>query len=295
MRVITSIFVQPASMKLITLLILMCMCLVLTGCGSLLSSAKKEFAEDLSATMLESTDPETVGQAIPAYLLLISSMIRGDQENTGLLLSGSKLYGAYASIFVENVPRKVRLSSQAFEYAERALCLQQSNACDIKSMTYFEYERLLQSMEKGDVDVLFAYASAWAGLIEANRSDWNAIAELPKVKATIERVIALDETVSNGDAHLYMGVIESLLPPAMGGKAELARLHYEKALEISNRSNLMAMLLYAEKYARLIFDEKLHDQLLNEVINAKLVRSDYKLINTIAKQRAGQLLAEDYF
>jgi len=44
--------------------------LSLTACGSLISSAKKEFAEDLSATILAHDEPETVKQA---YLILVSS------------------------------------------------------------------------------------------------------------------------------------------------------------------------------------------------------------------------------
>ena len=64
--------------------------LSLTACGSLISSAKKEFAEDLSATILAHDEPETVKQAIPTYLILVSSLIRGDQDNVDLLVSGSR-------------------------------------------------------------------------------------------------------------------------------------------------------------------------------------------------------------
>ncbi len=276
---------------------LLYLCLQLGACGSMVSSAKKDFAKDLSATILEFNDAETVRQAIPAYLLLISSMIRGDSDNAELLVSGSKLYAAYASVFVEDVTRKAILSNRAFEYAEQALCLQRPLTCNTRNLSFYEFERLLQTMEKSDADTLFAYGSAWGGLIEAKRADWNVIAELPKVKSILQRVLELDESVSNGDAHLYMGVMESLLPPAMGGKIDIARQHYEKALKISNRSNLMAMVMYAEKYARLIFDKSLHDQLLNEVLDADQdqKQTESALLNSIAKQKARELLAEDYF
>jgi hypothetical protein len=265
----------------------------LTAC----SSMKKEFAEDLSATILGHDDPGTIKLAIPAYLVLIDSMIRGDQENIGLLISGSRLYGAYASVFVDEKERQSTLAKRAFNYAERALCLHKSEACNSRSMPYNDYEKSLKQFTEDDVQVLFAYGSAWAGLIQANRADWNAVAELPRVKATMRRVLELDETISNGDAHLYMGVMESLLPPTMGGKTELAKKHFERALEISDRTNLMAMLLYAEKYARLIFDRELHDNLLNELIKVELKGSDTALIDAIAKAKAKKLLASanDYF
>jgi len=270
---------------------------LLTACGHLISSAKKEFAEDLSSTILEHDDPETVKQAVPAYLLLISSMIRGDQENTGLLVSGSKLYGSYASIFADEPERKKKLAGRAFDYAGRAMCLQRAEFCKTRKMPFAEFEKQLSKFIQDDVAVLFAYGSAWAGYIQANSADWNAVAELPKVKAIVQTVLKLDENYSNGDVHLYMAVMQSFLPAAMGGKPEQAKKHFEKAIEISNNTNLMAKLLYAEKYARLVFNRELHDQLLNDVINAKIEKSASTLINTIAKIKAKTLLAEsdDYF
>lgn len=271
--------------------------LSISACGSLISSAKKEFAEDLSATILAHDDPETVKQALPAYLVLVSSMIRGDENNIGLLLSGSRLYGSYASVFAEKTAQKISLANRSFEYAERAMCLHRATACNSRAMSYHEYEISLKQFTHEDVPVLFAYAVSWTGYIQANRADWNAVAELPRVKAAIQRVLELDENISNGDAHLYMAVMESLLPPEMGGKAELAKKHYERAIAISSRSNLMAILMYAEKYARMMFDRELHDRLLHEVINSNVVNTETVLINTIAKARAKQLLvdADDYF
>lgn len=261
------------------------------------SSMKTEFAEDLSATILGHDDPATIEMAIPAYLVLISSMIRGDEDNVGLLVSGSRLYGAYASVFVAETNRKVALASRAYTYAQRAVCLQLEEACNARTVAYREYVQILKQFTKDDANVLFSYGAAWAGLVQAKQSDWNLVAELPKVKATIRKVLELDETISNGDAHLYMAVLESLLPPTMGGKTELAKAHFERALEISGRTNLMAMLLYAEKYARLVFDRDLHDNLLNELINVNTGQSDMALIDVIAKSKAKKLLADsdNYF
>jgi len=59
----------------------------------------------------------------------------------------------------------------------------------------------------------------------------------------------------------------------------------------------MALLLYAEKYARLLFDRELHDRLLNELIETDISQSDTTLIDVIAKAKAKKLLAgsDDYF
>jgi hypothetical protein len=242
--------VKPSIKQCAEYLLIVFAVLSVAACSTV-SSAKRQFAEDLSATILGHDDPETIKQAVPAYLILIDSMIRGDQENIGLLISGSKLYGAYASAFVDNTSRKIKLSKRSFDYANRAMCLQKAEACHAKTMSLSQYEQLLKQFEKEDAEELFAFGAAWAGFVQANSADWNAVAELPKVKATIIRVLELEDGISNGDAHVYMGVMESLLPPSVGGKPELAVNHFERALEISSRSNQMAKLLYAEKYARL--------------------------------------------
>ena len=287
-------FVFPQGTKAAGVIIAL---LALSGCGQLVSNAKKEFAEDLSATMLEQNDPETVKQAVPAYLILVSSMIKGDPDNVELLVSASTLYGAYASVFVEDRVRQKRLSAVSFDYAHKAFCLYKPEACNIRELSYYEFEQSLQQFTRDDVPVLFALGSAWAGWLQANSADWNAVAELPRIKAIIARVLELDPGYNNGDAYLYMAVMQSFLPPAMGGKPELAKKNFTKAIEISEGTNLMAKLLFAEKYARLVFDKELHDRLLNEVIDAKVENDESTLINSIAQHRAESLLAQsdEYF
>lgn len=281
-------------LKLSLLLALM---LSISACGQIIANAKQDFANDLSVTIIEFDDPESIKKGLPAYLILMSSMIKGDPENADLLESGAKLYGAYASGFTDSAESKKALAGRAFDYAGRAMCVRDERFCYVKSMSYFEFETLLDSVEKPQAEHLFVFVSSWAGVIEANSSDWNAVAELPKVKAGIQCVLNIDETVSNGNAHLYMAVMESLLPPTLGGKPELAKKHFDRAIEISDGENQMARVLYAEKYARMLFDRELHDELLNQVINADTGPQDQMLINTLAKQRAAELLldADDYF
>ena len=59
----------------------------------------------------------------------------------------------------------------------------------------------------------------------------------------------------------------------------------------------MAKVMYAERYARLVFDRELHDRLLQEVLAAPVQVPGLTLGNTLAVARAKQLLAsaDDYF
>ena len=155
-----------------------------------------------------------------------------------------------------------------------------------------QFEASLVKLDQSDMKVAYGFAAAWAGWTQVNADDWNAVADLPKVTALFERCIAIDETWDGGGGHLYLGVIKSLLPAALGGKPELARQHFERALEISAGQNLMARVLMAQHYARNVFDQELHDELLTTVRDAEADYSGYKLMNALAKRQAERLLAE---
>jgi len=111
------------------------------------------------------------------------------------------------------------------------------------------------------------------------------------------QVVALEEEYEMGAAHLYLGVLSTLLPPTLGGKPEQGRAHFERALELSEGRNLMVHVLYAKHYARLVFDRGLHDELLQTVVGSESANPDFTLSNTLAKVQARELLAaaDDYF
>ena len=269
----------------------------LAGCASMVSSATGRLASDLSGAILEQNDPETVEAGAPAYLLLIDGLIRDNPKSEDLLRSGAKLYGAYAGVFVKDAERAQRLTSKSRDYAERALCLHHSGLCGLGKRPYDDFRTALAGLNKDNVPTLFTFASAWAGWIQAHSGDWNAVADLAKVRAAMERVVALDETHEHGSAHLYLGVMTTLLPPALGGKPEEGRNHFERAIALSQGHDLMAKAEYARRYARLVFDRPLHDRLLNEVLQAPAFAPGLTLSNTLAQRAARELLksADSYF
>ena len=152
-------------------------------------------------------------------------------------------------------------------------------------------------MEKKHVPALFALGNAWAGWIMANKNDFNAIADMSHIEMIMQKVIELDETYKDGAAYLYMGTLATLLPPALGGKPEVGKQYFDKAVNLSKGKNLMVKVLYAKLYAKMIFDRKLHDQLLKEVVTADPYVPGYTLVNTWAQIQARELIdgADDYF
>jgi len=268
----------------------------LNACSYFINSATEDFSERLRTAVLEHNDPETVAEALPAYLLVQEASVIGNPENESLLLSTANLYGAYLSLLPDEPTRKQRLSKKSLDFALQGICTHNADWCGLQQKTIDEVKMLLPQTDTGDTEVLFTTASAWAGWIQAHKSDWNAIAQLAQVKLIMQRVAELDERYKQGSAHVYLGVMESLLPASLGGNPELAQQHFLRAIQLAP-DNLMTKVLYAKHYARMMFDRELHDNLLKSTLSAQTDAPGLTLINTLAQQQARQLLdsADDYF
>jgi len=253
--------------------------------------------DNLSRAILNNNDLATVEAGGPAYLLMVDSLLHDDPDNASLLRAAANIYTAYTDVFVKDRSRAQKLSTKALDYALRAVCVSRSDACALRQESFQEFENDLVAFTAKDVPVLFALGSAWATWIQAHRQDWNAVAEISRVESIMQRIVVLDEFYQDGAAHQYLGVLSSFIPPALGGKPETGRRHFERALEISKNKNLMVKVMYARHYARLMFDRTLHDRLLNEVLEADPDVPGYALSNTLAQKQAKELLkgAADYF
>jgi hypothetical protein len=269
----------------------------LSGCANIVNRATRQFTDNLTTGILNEDDVITVHDGVPAYLMLIDGIVEGDPDNASTLLAGAKLYGAYAGGFVGDAARAQHMADHAYGYARRALCVREKKLCDTLQAPFDQFQTALEQSDKHDVETLYGFAAAWAGRIQVNTNDWNAIADLPKLQALLARVVALDPTYDNGGAYLYLGVINSIRPASLGGKPDEGKVNFEKALELSQGRNQMVRVLYAQFYARLVFDKELHDKLLNEVLAADPVAPRLTLINTLAKVKAKALLesGKDYF
>ena len=280
--------------RLFRLLVLVLLGLSLSGCTSMVTS---RLGKNLSQAIVNQDDPDTVRAGAPAYLLLVDSLVHGEPNNQRILVAGARLFSAYAAVFVEDPERARRMSDKARNYARRALCLDRPLICKVDQGPYTGLQPVLDTLGYQDLPALYAYALSWALWIQTHSNDWAAVADLPKVEAMLERVVELDDVYEDGQPHLYLGIIRTQLPPAMGGKPEEGRIQFEKAIAISDGQNLMAKVEYARRYARMLFDRELHDRLLQEVLAADPEVPGMTLSNVLAQRQARELLesAADYF
>jgi hypothetical protein len=265
---------------------------LVSGC-----SVSSNMMAHLSDTIVNSDDPAMVEAGAPAYLLMIDSLISQEPDAETMLTTAALLYTAYADVFVTDEVRSKKLAAKALSYAEKAICLSDRKACHLTEKPYDDFKSAVDRLGKNSLQALFSLGAAWSGWIMANTDDFNALADISRIEDIMKKVVQLDESYRDGAAYLYLGTLATFLPPALGGRPEQGRAFFEKAIQLSRGKNLMAKVMYARLYAKMMFDRPLHDRLLIEVLAADPVAEGYTLMNTHARQQAKVLLdaADDYF
>lgn len=271
--------------------------LLLGGCGSIIDNAVDDMAANLTRSMMDQDDPETVRQAAPAYLLMLDSFVQGDPDNPSMLYNTAALYSAYGGVFVDDPVRAQKLTARAWSYVQRALCIEYDDACNISSITFDDWNVFLADRSPKDAEALFGVATSWLAFVRANASDYAVLAQLPKAEALLNRLGDINDGYEEVNITLYLGVLNSIRPAALGGNPEKGQVYFKKAIELSEGTDLGAKVSYARFYARTLYERELHDKLLKEVLAADARKGASTLLNVMAQDQAKRLLesADEYF
>ena len=87
-----------------------------------MEKATDSFGTNLTSAILNQDDPELVRDGMPAYILLMDSLVEGNPDNPPTLSAAANLYASYGAVFVDDELRATRLTSRARDYALRAMC-----------------------------------------------------------------------------------------------------------------------------------------------------------------------------
>jgi len=268
------------------------------ACAPIVSNITDNLARNLSDAVLNQEDPKIVRDGAPAYLLLLDSLVAGNPENPVILSSASDLYTSYSAIFVNDANRSKILSERALKYSKKALCISYEDSCNWDDYSFDDFNLSLDDLDMKYSDLLLTYSTSYLVYIRSHSNDWNAIARLPYIESALEYYVEKNPETENIDSvYTYLGILSTLLPPALGGDYEKGKRYFENAIEFSGDQNLSAKVEYALSYARPLYDRELHDKLLLEVISSNPVKKNYTLLNVIAKEQASSMLedADEYF
>lgn len=265
----------------------------LSACSAIIDKQSTKFADNLNETILNFDDPATVKEATPTFLILVDSMARHEDSSGQTQLAAAKMYGSFSGAFVTDAKRQKVLSNKAFYYAKAGSCKIEKSWCHADTLNNADFTALVANINEDNLPVVYAYAVAWLSYIQTHADDWAVVAQLAKSQQALTKIAQVDEAYDNAGPHLYLGAIESTLPPALGGKPDIAKAHFERGIELTQGKSLLIKVEYARRYARGIFDKELHHQLLTQVLSANPQQEGLTLMNSWAQEQAQMLLDDE--
>lgn len=295
---------------------LLCVCAACAAC----KGGLKRMAVDQTASVLKSALPaferewdyELAESAFPASIKTVEGFLVSAPDNQDLLLMLARSYTAYASVVVEDRLERARAATEDFESPQIQLQRLRAREMYLRGHRYglqllelrhpgfreaFKLGReklsaALADCDEDDVAPLFWMAMPLASAINVARDDVTLIGQLSKVRSTMERLVELDETYYHAGPHLVLGALLGGVGRAVGGRPEIAKKHFERALSLTKRKFLLVQETYARTVAVTLQDQKLFKSLLTEVLKTDLASyPEQMLANVAAKRRARRTLA----
>ena len=103
---------------------------------------------------------------------MLDALLRSDPDSPSLLAAAATLNGAYAAAFVDDPERRRSFADKALRLASRAACEEIRWTCTVRTDDAATLEGRLPRLARKDVPVAYAFATAWAGWIQAPSDDW---------------------------------------------------------------------------------------------------------------------------
>ncbi len=273
-------------------IVLICLGLCLPSCSSLITTT---VIQPAVGNLQQQTNVDLVCQGAPSFLLMIDSMLVSSPDNQDLLLSGTQSYSGYAAALEEcgEADRIAPIADKAKLYGLRLLG---NYLPSVAKQNYADLDHELAGLDRGDVPDVFWGTYGWLTWVKEQKGSPEAIADIVLIEKIMQRLLEIDESYEGGSVHLFFGSYYAAKPVMLGGRPDLSKIHFNKALQLSGRRFLLTQTTYAETLARSTQDQQLHDELLEEVLAFPLDSApEFALSNRIAVRKAKRLLRENYF
>jgi hypothetical protein len=280
------------------------------GCGfkKVATQASADIFYDATPAIDSESDVDLARDASLSFLKMLDGFYLQDPKNPRVLLLLTRSYAGFAYGFTENDilaakgndpaayekanTRAKLFYTRARKYALELLSLNGAFA-DAQEGSLEDFQKALQTFSKKDIERLFWAGFAWGNYLNFNKDSIEAVAEMPRIEAVMNRVLELDENYYYGGPHLFLGAFYAGRPKALGGDPERAKASFDKAIAVSDGKYLMARVVKAQYYAVQIQDLALYRSLLQEVIAADpAALPEQRLSNELAVIRAKTLSAK---
>jgi len=240
----------------------------------------------------EEADPELAENALPANLKMMEGFLKGDENNSDILLRLSEGFCSYSFSFIEDTDpdRASALYQRGKNYALRAL-FAESGVENIDELKLDPLNSALEKMGKENVPSLFWLGQCWGGWLMLSLDNPKAFVAVSKVESLMKRVLELDASYHYAGPHVFLGAFYGGRSKMLGGDPEKSRTHFEQSLALTDHRFLLSRVMFAKTYAVQIQDKKLFMEQLNTVIKSSgNILPEQRLANEVAKIKAKRLL-----
>lgn len=260
------------------------------------------------------SDYEMAARAIPGTLKTIEGFWVVHPENQilrGLLTEG---YCQYGIGFVEDEWERA-LIAKDFDLAQELDA--RSSRMFLRCMNYALMQlgkkwqdglfgdtesvaKLVASASGGKRTALMWAAIGLGSMINHNKDNVELVAQAPTAKAMLLKVVELDDKSPPKDKalhalpHVALGLLYTASGAQLGGNAELASQHFQRAIDITEGKFLLARVNYARKVGVMKQDRKFfHDELVKVLQTDPAIWPEQRLANEIAHRRARRYLSQE--
>lgn len=271
--------------------------LAVNSLGEALAEGASVYASD--------NDPDLVREALPFNLKTLETLLVSAPENRGLLLSACSTFTLYAAGFVQadaevaewadfDYARAEALTSRALNLFVRArdYCLRrlELDHPGMSERLRLEPATAVHSFDVDDVETLYWLGGSWGLAISIGLDRPALSADLPAVRALMERALVLDEDYNRGALHAAFITLESV-PDLLGGSPARAREHFDRAVELTGGGDASVFISLATGVSRPAQDRDEFESLLQMALAIDPdADTSIRLANLVAQRRARLLL-----
>lgn len=248
-------------------------------------------------------DPELVRDALPFALTTTEALIARAPDDRRLRLVAARGFVSYAWAFPETeallagetdptaaTTARERAARLYLRGRDHALAALERGHPGLRDRLLTDPEAASRELAAADLDLAYWAAAGWGGALAALRTP-ALVADLPVVRALLERILALDERYAAGAAHDAM--ISLRASRQLGGSPEEARRHYERSLELAGGRRAGSHLTLAMAVAVPTQDRDLFTSLLDRALAVDAdAEPRWRLENLIAQRRARYLATQ---
>ncbi|OQX61594.1 MAG: hypothetical protein B5M56_08615 [Desulfococcus sp. 4484_241] len=281
----------PFKRRVLPLFVLVVAIMTASGCTHMMRTGitiAHPALENMETSLFREGNLELAREGLPGTIMLLNGMLETSPDDMLLLTMAVKAYVGLGMMIEDESPnRATALYARGTEFGIRAL---KHNRCFRKALEngerISEAVRCIKS-EKYLPALVWTLASMGANVL-LNVDDPMIAIDLGNVRAMASQAVSIDSDYFYGFANLFVGVANSMLPPAFGGDREKAKKAFDAISKMNDGKFLLSKVYYARFY---VTDSNEARQIWQSVADApdRLI-PEIELINQIAKAKARHYL-----